>query len=561
MEYARDRCLWARVVRACGLLMLVLRLRILRVAALFAFAVVTASCAFEPHTRPVKQERLMGGPVRVMRTLDPYGVHAVLRYANDDGDLKYAITDWRAGDRCELPDDAIRFYTPLKRTDDLSAATEHLIAPVIFGATPGERQPYVGQLWVTNEHCELVGPLADIQEGGVPGPATVTSTEDQRDLFLFVSQEGSLSLLDSAKPDVAVHIADGVRGFIKSSTGSNSPKDVVWVLEGNRLTQRGLDGSLHVSLGDEVTSFDIFSSLTPRVVYIDGGDLFEAVAPEYVPMLRARDACDPHYSGSHLDLHIGCSEDDGRKRQLVRFELSSFEVKTFEPGVFSSVTIENLQFDYLKDTWDETAPTRLFVQFPGKNGKRQEITPVLVASTIVVLGNDRIAGQVDEPEDRNTFGIWQVTPGIFVRLFSGIELLVPWLDSTTKEYLWFMQHDENDGLFTLSVFTQTDLTLKTIATGVPSYYQRGVVIDGGRYIPKFPFQESILVYEEDCTELTFSADKRRFKGRLRAQLLSGSLSADLAEDVSSFVIVAHPLPGILYGIEEGPNAGLWFSAL
>jgi hypothetical protein len=499
----------------------------------------------------------MGGPVRVMRTLDPYGVHAILRYANTDGDLKYAITDWRAGDRCEMPDEAIRFYTPLKRSDDLSAATEHLVAPVIFGAPPADGQPYVGQLWITDEHCELIGPLADIQEGGgVPGPQTVASTEDQRDLFLFTSPERSLSLVDTASPDEAVHIADEVRGFSKSSTGGTGPKDVLWVHEGKRLTQRGLDGSLRVSLGDDVTAFDLFSSFTPRVAYIDGGDLYEAVAPEYVPMLRARDACRPHYSGSHLDFYMPCGDE-----QLVRVELSSFEVKTFEPGVFLSVTIENLQFDYVMDRRGDEAVKQLFVQFPGKGGKRQQITPVLVPSTIVVLGNDRIAGQVDSEEDRNTFGIWQVNPGIFVRLFTGIELLVPWLDSTKDEYLWFMQHDESDGLFTLSVFTQTDLTLKTIATGVPSYYQRGVVIDGGRYIPKFPFQESILVYEENCTELTFSADKRRFKGRLRAQLLSGSLSADLAEDVSSFVIVAHPLPGILYGIEEGPNAGLWFSAL
>jgi hypothetical protein len=53
----------------------------------------------------------------------------------------------------------------------------------------------------------------------------------------------------------------------------------------------------------------------------------------------------------------------------------------------------------------------------------------------------------------------------------------------------------------------------------------------------------------------------QFKGRLRAQLLSGALAADIDSDVSSFVLVASPLPGVLYGIEEGPKAGLWFAAL
>jgi hypothetical protein len=35
----------------------------------------------------------------------------------------------------------------------------------------------------------------------------------------------------------------------------------------------------------------------------------------------------------------------------------------------------------------------------------------------------------------------------------------------------------------------------------------------------------------------------------------------IAGDVTSYVLVNAPLPGVLYGVEEGDQPGLWFAAL
>jgi hypothetical protein len=43
--------------------------------------------------------------------------------------------------------------------------------------------------------------------------------------------------------------------------------------------------------------------------------------------------------------------------------------------------------------------------------------------------------------------------------------------------------------------------------------------------------------------------------------MRGDPSLVLAEGVSSYLLVAAPVPGVLYGVEQGAERGLWYTAL
>ncbi len=45
------------------------------------------------------------------------------------------------------------------------------------------------------------------------------------------------------------------------------------------------------------------------------------------------------------------------------------------------------------------------------------------------------------------------------------------------------------------------------------------------------------------------------------RLMSGALGSIIASDVTSYHLLSAPLPGVLYGVEEGEQQGLWFAAL
>ena len=51
------------------------------------------------------------------------------------------------------------------------------------------------------------------------------------------------------------------------------------------------------------------------------------------------------------------------------------------------------------------------------------------------------------------------------------------------------------------------------------------------------------------------------RGALRARLLSGELPSSVDDDVTSYEMIASPLPGLLYTVAAGTKRGLWFAAL
>jgi hypothetical protein len=516
-----------------------------------------AACAFDPVARPVKPEQLAEGPTRVLRTLDPYGVHALIRYTNPDGSSQVAVTDWRAGKRCELPKDTLRAWNPL--SSDAVSARAVPDRSFLMPFARGESDEALA-LWFVDQDCTQTGPLAPIRHDTA---FTIASAKDQRNLFLFRDADATLYVVDPTLDLEAQPIAEQVSAVVPSSDPRAATTDVVWLIEAGQLTQRGIDGTLTVQLGRDVSQFAVYGGTTSRVAYVDGGDLYEAFAPSYRPALRAEGACNPSYSGQHLDLHYPCDT-----RQLVRVDLITGALEEFEDGVYESVTIDGLQFDYAnvpKSDGSDGVEPALYLQLPYKvDGEvvRQRISPILQRGSLTVLGSDPLTGRVAGQTNDGTFGIWQLGAQDFAPLFENVRLLVPLRDTRSNQYLWLMHYEVVDQLGTLAVFTEQELTLKQVAAAVPPFGNRGYIIDAGGAIPRYPYPEAIILYLEESVELGSSTPENlQFKGRLRAQLLSGALAADIDSDVSSFVLVASPLPGVLYAIEEGPKAGLWFAAL
>ena len=86
---------------------------------------------------------------------------------------------------------------------------------------------------------------------------------------------------------------------------------------------------------------------------------------------------------------------------------------------------------------------------------------------------------------------------------------------------------------------------------------RGVRGYSVELLPAFP--EPLLVLISDAEPLT--RNPKLSRGTLSARLLSGQLASVVDKDVTSYAMVGTPLPGLLYGIEEGDEPGLWFAAL
>ena len=48
---------------------------------------------------------------------------------------------------------------------------------------------------------------------------------------------------------------------------------------------------------------------------------------------------------------------------------------------------------------------------------------------------------------------------------------------------------------------------------------------------------------------------------LRARLLSGELGSSIDSKVTSYTMLALPVPGLLYTVDDKARSGLWFAAL
>jgi len=284
-------------------------------------------------------------------------------------------------------------------------------------------------------------------------------------------------------------------------------------------------------------------------------------------VLVASNACNPVYRGTDLELFEPCAD-----QQLVRIGLYTGAIERFEPGVFFSTKDTGFLLEYTRDEGD-MKPTRLFVEPPGRS--RVEITPPFIGRPLV-LDSTSLAGLVDcqrlpasatalltnhvcNRGDRS-FAIWNAAAASFQALFDQVGELVPFVDIRESSYVWLMHQPVADGLGTLSTFGE-----RTVLTKIgertplrdPLQNQRGVRGYSIELLPAFP--EPLLMHISEAKPL--ERDPRLSRGTLNARLLSGKLASVVDDDVTSYVMVSTPLPGLLYGVEEGNRPGLWFAAL
>jgi hypothetical protein len=518
------------------------------------------SCDWKPVARPVEPELILEGAIRVEMLLDLQGRYVLTSKERIDADdvprRAYSIVDWKTAQHCDLSPEAVRFTSPLYGPSAKRKMSPLFLLPI--ARQDGEAQV----LEFVDEHCKVRG-KEDYSIVSNTWQA-VTLDEDNREVLLYGNGKGVLAIADPWR-DERSQIAEGVRrfAFVQRASAFSSPL-LLWLVEDGILTQRALDGTLVLSLGEMVSEFSqvLFGEL--RVAYVDHGDMYEAVSPSFTPTRLAEAACQPIYRGNTLELLRPCLD-----KQLVRINLQSGDVTEFEKGVFDSYTDNLYHFELQRD---EMGKIHQWVEPPG--GERKEITPQF-AGRPLLLGNSRLAGlkdlpknpdEPDGPKSRN-FVITDLNAGSDFSVLEDISDLFIFNDNRSSSYVWMVQHnlhvtEGEHRVGDLSLFGERSLAVETIRSNVPERSPLGGTptgVHGYSVETAIPFREPLIIVISDAEPL--SSNPKLSRGTLEARLLSGDLGSTIAHDVTSYFLVTTPLPGVLYGVEEGENLGLWFAAL
>lgn len=522
---------------------------------LYGLLLLLAACTWQPSARPVQPEQVFEGAARVDMLLGRDGRFALVQAGTvaagsaeaadlppGSGALKhYRLVDTQSLTFCTLP-------------PDLAPAWGALIAPNLRGGEVAKlwlplrrdsAQSEAGvQLYFTDERCVVKGPF-----GKLDRVSTLALRSDAREVLLS-HRAGELTLVDPWT-DTAVLLARDVAAYqvVDADTtmaAQTRAPEAVWLLEGPKLTQRGLDGTLLLSLGearvDEFVQQRFVDGL--RVAFRDGDDLYEAKGPDFVPKLIAEDACDPVYRSTSLDLHFPCTA-----QQLVRIDLLTGAVRRFPPGVYEAYTLGDIEVELARDDLKQVE-----MYAARKGGPRVRVSPLPAGVPSLFAGTQMAGVSID-----GRFGVWSLR-GDFVEVLAGVRELRAFRGARTNQLEWLVLHERQGDFARLSTFTQRDveraladpatsLALQPLAEGVP--------ITGGYRIAGGIGAEPVVLTLEQATQLP----DKRFAGTLHARLLSGALEARIDEGVSSNLLVVAPQPAVLYGISEGARSGLWFAAL
>jgi hypothetical protein len=514
----------------------------MKCAVLLGLCFLAWACEFNPVVRTPKPQRLSDRPSEVLSMLDARGEYALLAYQGDDGAAHVAISRWREHERCDVPVLSEPIAAPLPRAQK-APSQPALYVPVALSEGEGN------ELWLVDERCNLYGPLGAIDPDSA---RTVISARDGGGYLLYRDDRERLTVLDPRRGLEPLMLADRVGALRAALEPSGKRRDVVWMIRAARLTLMTLDGSTLVSMGDDVTAMTLASDAS-RVAFIDGGDLYEAVAPEFEPSLVAEDACSARYGGDTLDFLAPCDQ-----QALRRVSLSSGKYQTFHEGVFASRTQEGVQLDYSSDPSGEDVLTASY-----RNGERALVEPTFHANNVYVIDEQQIAGVVDG--DR--FGVWQRRDATFSPMIERVAEVIPHHRGKKHSFAWLVYHDVEHALGTLTLIDHEGV-MSEIARSVPLPAQQGFVVENGSALASYPFSAPLVVLLEeaepadaDLLRLGTTSERIRFCGRLKALAITGAPRAILAENVCSYAIVAAPVPGVLYGVESGEEQGLWFVAL
>lgn len=499
-----------------------------------ALLLLAVGCAFDPVARRAKPEQLLAGPTRVIRTLDPRGSFAQIQYERD-GQAHDAIYEWRRNKRCDLPPDLEAVGNPLIQAGQGQSGKPVLFLPLAVRTSRGPR------LALVDERCSVHGPYGELSPDSL---RTLFSRKTQRSLLLFQDTAGALSLFDPWATREPIAIADSVQQVQLASSDDGAP-DQLWLREDGLLRRRGLAGELLTELGDQVTTLALSRTPQRRVAYVDGGQLFEAVTPNFRPVRVTSDGCSPRYTPSALELLSPCAE-----RALVQIDLESGDVKELPPGIVASGESDGVTLEYGLSATGEPV---LFAE--SSQLSRSQVLPPLLPNNTFVLDSRSLAGISATRE----FGVWRAAMEEFEPILHEVSAVLPHYSGRKHQYTWLVQHDVADDLGRVSLLSEGNLKPTLIASGVPTRERGGFLTDNGVALPNYPFSAPMVVLLQDAVPTL--ADPQRYQGKLRALLMTGEPSAVLDEEVSSFELVAAPVPGLLYGVEDGPDQGLWFVAL
>jgi hypothetical protein len=498
-----------------------------------------AACDFNPLARPPKPERLSEDNVQVLSTLDARGEYALLAYEGAEGEARVAISRWQKGERCDVPVIGEPIAAPLPRARTAKKEPA-LYVPVATTGADGDRE-----LVLVDERCAAYGPFGSIK----PTTArTVIRDSDEGGHLLYRDAQNRLFVLDPAR-DLTPHLlAEQVVALRATHEARGKQRDAVWIIADGALSLLTLEGEVLATVGTDVHAFTL-SRDRERIAFVDGDDLYEGVVPDFTPHLLARDGCGPYYGRDTLEFFAPCEEP-----MLRRVQLANGVYQEFEPGVFASSRQEGVQLDY-KKLDDETV---LSATFPDR--EPITVTPTFDSGHVYVLDGERIAGLA--PEGR--FGVWSRVDREFTPLLEDVAEVIPHHRGKRHSFSWVVYHDVEESLGSLSLVDQ-DGAISEIARRVPLPAQQGFVIEDGSALADYPFAAPLAVLLEEAYPMAESSeageDAQRFCGRLKALSVTGTPRADLAEHVCSYVIVAAPIPGVLYGVESGADQGLWFVAL
>lgn len=497
--------------------------------------VLPVACTWEPLARSLKPERLLEGPARVNGMIDAEGRYAMVELGLGS-EMRRHIVNVEDKTDCTLPAGVRQVGRPLYAPNQRRQGSVVFLQPLLSGEGIEEQLP---ELWYTDEKCQMRGPFGAVSRD----PEQISLRADGRAITLVLGEDNNLRLVDPWTNAVRV-IALKVGGFtqVQQPEGTTAP-EALWLLESGKLTQRALDGTLLVSIGSRVGGFQQLLSDQLRIAYRDGDNVFEAKGPDFTPVLIAEDACRPAYNGRSLELRKPCKDD-----QLVRIDLTSNEVKTFAKGVYDVYQQGEVSFELVHGA-DGNNQVWVSVQT-----SRAQLIPT-PRNAISALDRERVAGRTDD----GRFGIWSTTQP-FVVGYERVLDVKTFRDRRTGRLLWLMYYDVVDNLGKLALFEQSDLERVSagLTAGIPTELSAEALLGAYRVVDTGTLPEPIVLSLD--APLVTAADKT-VGGTLYARYLSGSLGAKIDDGVSSSEITLIPLPGVLYGILEGPKSGLWFAAL
>ncbi|MET0284306.1 MAG: hypothetical protein ABW352_07540 [Polyangiales bacterium] len=524
-------------------------------------SVVGVGCEWQPIAREVAPELVLAGPARVSRLIDSEGRNALVSIgAASPFTLHIVRLDTR--ESCALPAGSVVpwFVQPLVAPNLRGKDARAFLLPVF--KRDGEQL----NLYYTDEKCGVLGPFGETLPGDL---GMLQLRSDSRNVSLVRDSKNTLRLVDPWS-NKSTQIAERVTAYVpvQRSDASGLPESL-WLVEDRKLTQRALDGTLLLTLGSDVGDYFVQTLRDQlRVAYVDRGNLYEAKGPSFAPVLIAEDACSPSYQDNALDLHMPCADE-----QLVRIDLTTGAIRRFAPKVFRSYTASELTFELAREKPDPD-DYNLYVAEGLTGMKPRALLDPRPNSGVSVIARQRMVGLSVDAQ----LGIWSLD-GKFTAGYRGVQRLQTFRDQRTGQLLWLVAYAvDSERVATVGVIDQRQLEAVVASieldAGVPGTSDasvpaaRPLVVaerahrDGYRvFYPSAVHEPVILTLEPPITVIDPDPDNFVFSGALHAHLLSAEESTRVDDDVVSYEIVQAPLPGIIYGILQGPRAGLWFAAL